>query len=59
MGSSLLNYPIQYLVLKLEHPAVVQTIMFGKCDKTHSCNLKKFQVSGGMDCEHMQLLFTG
>lgn len=46
--SSESNYPPQYLTLKLERPAVVERIMFGKYEKTHVCNLKKFKVFGGM-----------
>ncbi|XP_017304065.1 muskelin [Diaphorina citri] len=43
------NFPPQYLVLKLERPAIVKTITFGKFEKTHVCNLKKFKIFGGLD----------
>ncbi|ELK38618.1 Muskelin [Myotis davidii] len=58
--SSESNYPPQYLVLKLERPAIVQNITFGKYEKTHVCNLKKFKVFGGMNEENMtELLSSG
>uniref|UniRef100_A0A667Z6M9 Muskelin 1, intracellular mediator containing kelch motifs n=1 Tax=Myripristis murdjan TaxID=586833 RepID=A0A667Z6M9_9TELE len=58
--SSESNYPPQYLILKLERPAIVQSITFGKYEKTHVCNLKKFKVFGGMSEENMtELLSSG
>ncbi|XP_043569159.1 muskelin [Chiloscyllium plagiosum] len=58
--SSESNYPPQYLILKLERPAIVQSITFGKYEKTHVCNLKKFKVYGGMSEENMtELLSSG
>ncbi|XP_026577752.1 muskelin [Pseudonaja textilis] len=58
--SSESNYPPQYLILKLERPSVVQSITFGKYEKTHVCNLKKFKVFGGMNEENMtDLLSSG
>jgi len=49
-----------YLILKLERPAIVQNITFGKYEKTHVCNLKKFKVFGGMNEENMtELLSSG
>ncbi|XP_009958218.1 PREDICTED: muskelin-like, partial [Leptosomus discolor] len=49
-----------YLILKLERPAIVQSITFGKYEKTHVCNLKKFKVFGGMNEENMtDLLSSG
>ncbi|PKU31058.1 hypothetical protein llap_18638 [Limosa lapponica baueri] len=51
---------IEYLILKLERPAIVQSITFGKYEKTHVCNLKKFKVFGGMNEENMtDLLSSG
>uniref|UniRef100_T1J0F1 Muskelin N-terminal domain-containing protein n=1 Tax=Strigamia maritima TaxID=126957 RepID=T1J0F1_STRMM len=47
------NNPPQFLTLKLEHAAIVQTIGFGKYEKTHVCNLKKFKVFGGLNDENM------
>eukprot|EP00731_Ephydatia_muelleri_P000998 Em0001g998a len=46
----------QYLVLKLEVPAIVHSITFGKHERPHPCNLKKVQVFGGMDVAHVSLL---
>ena len=40
----------QYVTLKLKEPAILRTITFGKYEKTHVCNLKKFKVYGGL-CE--------
>lgn len=37
----------QYIILKLEQPAVVRLILFGKFQKAHPCNLKDFKVYGG------------
>lgn len=37
----------QFLVLKLDQPAIIDSITFGKYEKTHVCNLKKFKVFGG------------
>ncbi|XP_044534950.1 muskelin [Gracilinanus agilis] len=56
--SSESNYPPQYLILKLERPAIVQSITFGKYEKTHVCNLKKFKVFGGMNEENMTELLS-
>ena len=43
----------QFLVLKLERPSIVETITFGKYEKTHVCNLKKFKIYGGLTDENM------
>uniref|UniRef100_A0A8C9FI07 Muskelin 1 n=1 Tax=Pavo cristatus TaxID=9049 RepID=A0A8C9FI07_PAVCR len=44
----------------LPEPAIVQSITFGKYEKTHVCNLKKFKVFGGMNEENMtDLLSSG
>ncbi|XP_027058035.1 muskelin-like [Pocillopora damicornis] len=54
------NYPPQFLILKLEKPAIVMTITFGKYEKTHVCNLRKFKIYGGLNDEHMtELLQSG
>lgn len=50
------NKPPQYLTLRLSQPAILSGIRFGKWDKPHPCNLRKFQVYGGTDCDHMRLL---
>uniref|UniRef100_A0A8C7KLU0 Muskelin 1, intracellular mediator containing kelch motifs n=1 Tax=Oncorhynchus kisutch TaxID=8019 RepID=A0A8C7KLU0_ONCKI len=53
-------FSLQYLMLKMERPAIVQSITFGKYEKTHVCNLKKFKVFGGMSEENMtELLSSG
>jgi len=50
----------QYLVLKLEHLAITQTITFGKFEKSHVCNLKKFKVYGAVDdANYTELLEAG
>lgn len=43
----------QFLTLKLARPAIVQTIRFGKYEKTHVCNLKLFRIYGGLSDENM------
>ncbi|KAL5014601.1 hypothetical protein ScPMuIL_008871 [Solemya velum] len=54
------NQPPQYLILKLERPAIVEAISFGKYEKTHVCNLKKFKIFGGLGDDHMvELLESG
>lgn len=45
--SSLTNDQNQFLLLKLERPALARTITFGKYFKTHVCNLKEFRVLAG------------
>lgn len=57
--SSNTNTPPQFLTLKLQRPAIVKKIKFGKYEKTHVCNLRKFKVVGGLDDEHMITLFEG
>lgn len=37
---------------------MVQSITFGKYEKTHVCNLKKFKVFGGMSEENMTELLS-
>ncbi|XP_014670808.1 PREDICTED: muskelin-like [Priapulus caudatus] len=54
------NTPPQFLLLKLVRPAIVETITFGKYEKTHVCNLKKFKIFGGLNEDHMiELLESG
>ncbi|XP_053684609.1 muskelin isoform X1 [Sabethes cyaneus] len=57
--SSNTNSPPQFLILKLERPAIVTKIKFGKYEKTHVCNLRKFKILGGLEEERMVLLFEG
>ena len=49
----------QYLILKLEEPAIVTQISFGKYEKSHVCNIKKLQVWGGLTEDHLLLLLDG
>ena len=37
------------MTVKLERPAVLTNIKFGKFEKTHVCNLKRFQVFSGLE----------
>jgi muskelin len=54
------NNQLQYLLLKLDHISVVQTITFGKYHKVHVCNLKEFKVFGGIDPNQLsELLHSG
>lgn len=53
------NSPPQFITLKLHQPAIVKKIKFGKYEKPHVCNLRKFKVVGGLEEEHMVLLFEG
>ncbi|XP_037825080.1 muskelin isoform X1 [Lucilia sericata] len=53
------NNPPQYLTLKLRRPAIVRKIKFGKFEKSHVCNIKKFRIYGGLDEERMVLLLEG
>jgi len=39
----------QYLLLRLEKPSVISHVTFGKYEKAHVCNLKRFKVFGGND----------
>lgn len=53
-----LCYFLQFLILKLEKPAIVMSATFGKYEKAHVCNLRKFKIYGGLNDEHMtELLF--
>lgn len=54
--SSESNNSPQFLILKLSKPAVVKSITFGKYEKNHVCNLKKFKIFGGMTEERMMEL---
>lgn len=57
--SSNTNTPPQFLVLRVARPSVITHIKFGKHEKTHVCNLKKFRVFGGLEEDKLQLLFDG
>lgn len=49
----------QFIILKLQELAIVKTITFGKFEKAHVCNVKKFQVFGGLKPNNMLELFEG
>ncbi|KAI4496372.1 hypothetical protein M0804_000182 [Polistes exclamans] len=54
------DHPNQFLTLKLQRPAIVKKITFGKYEKTHVCNIKKFKVHGGLEPDYMmELLVSG
>ncbi|XP_014471613.1 PREDICTED: muskelin [Dinoponera quadriceps] len=58
-SSELDSHP-QYIILKLQRPSIIETITFGKYEKSHVCNMKKFKVFGGLDVENMtELLDSG
>ncbi|CAB3372834.1 Hypothetical predicted protein [Cloeon dipterum] len=57
--SSDTNSPPQFLVLKLNRCSIVRSVTFGKYEKTHVCNLKKFKVYGGMNEANMVELLEG
>ncbi|KAJ6597980.1 Muskelin, partial [Pseudolycoriella hygida] len=57
--SSNSNTPPQFLTLILQRPAIVHKIKFGKYDKSHVCNIKKFKVFGGLKEDNLQLLLQG
>ncbi|XP_037034609.1 muskelin isoform X2 [Bradysia coprophila] len=54
--SSSTNNPPQFLTLLLTRPAIVHKIKFGKYEKSHICNIKKFKVFGGLKEDNLQLL---
>lgn len=54
------NNPPQFITIKLAKHSVVKYITFGKYEKTHVCNLKKFKVFGGLQDDKMiELLESG
>lgn len=54
------NHPPQFLTLKLLRPSILKFIKFGKFEKTHVCNLKRFKVLGGLsDDALIELLESG
>lgn len=46
-------------MLQLAKPAIVKYIKFGKYEKPHVCNLKKFRIMGGMDVNNLCQMFEG
>ena len=54
------NNQMQFITLRLEKMAIVQTITFGKYHKVHVCNLKEFKVFGGQTPDNMiEILHSG
>ncbi|KAI9560300.1 hypothetical protein GHT06_014315 [Daphnia sinensis] len=54
------NIPPQFILLKLERASLIESITFGKYEKTHVCNLKKFCIYGGLHPENLvELLNSG
>lgn len=49
----------QYLLLQLTRPAIVHKIIFGKYENRHVCNVKKLEVYGGIEEDHMTVLWEG
>ncbi|KAI9033534.1 Muskelin N-terminus-domain-containing protein [Phycomyces nitens] len=47
--SSSVHDQSQYITLRLERPAVLRSILFGKFHRDHVCNLKEFKIFGGLD----------
>lgn len=44
-----LKIEFQFIILKLQNMSIVKYIKFGKYDRPHVCNLKKFKVYGGLE----------
>lgn len=54
------NNPPQFIILKLERPAIIQEITFGKYEKTHVCNLRKLKIYGSLNSKNMiEILDSG
>ncbi|KAJ3076625.1 Muskelin 1, intracellular mediator containing kelch motif [Podochytrium sp. JEL0797] len=54
------NNQLQYITLKLDAVAVVQSITFGKYHKVHVCNMREFKIYGGLTPDNMtELLHAG
>jgi len=43
------NIPPQWILLKLERPAIITSVKFGKFEKPHVCNPKRLKIFVGMD----------
>lgn len=43
-------------MLKLHQPSIVKTITFGKYEKAHVCNIRKFKIYGGLELQNMMEL---
>ena len=55
----LILYFRQFIVLKLQQTSIVKTVTFGKFEKAHVCNVRKFKVYGGLDLQKMMVLLEG
>ncbi|XP_071960685.1 muskelin-like [Antedon mediterranea] len=54
------NCPTQFLTLRLEPCSIVDSITFGKYERTHVCNLRMFKIYGGLCEDNMvELLSSG
>lgn len=53
------NNPPQFLILRLESPAIVKSIKFGKFDRSHVCNLRRFDVFGSWNENGFIKLYSG
>lgn len=40
--------PPQFIILKLQSPVILRQITFGKYEKAHACNMKRFKIYSGM-----------
>ncbi|OWA52837.1 Muskelin [Hypsibius exemplaris] len=49
----------QFITLKLNTVSIVHQLTFGKYEKMHVCNIRKFQIYGGLDESGMLLLCEG
>ena len=47
------QFSLQFILLKLERASLIESITFGKYEKTHVCNLKKFCIYGGLHPENL------
>ncbi|XP_076804346.1 muskelin-like isoform X1 [Clavelina lepadiformis] len=57
--SSETNNPPQFLILKLAEPAIACSITFGKYEKTHVCNLRKFKVFASLEEQNFVEILQG
>ncbi|XP_072181671.1 muskelin-like [Diadema setosum] len=54
------NCTTQFIILRLEKCSLVDSITFGKYEKSNVCNLRKFVIYGGLTVEHMvELVSSG
>lgn len=45
----------QWVLVKLEKPSIVKSVLFGKYHKTHPCNVRDFEIHIGMEPDKMTL----